>query len=111
VTEVTQEPPQPLGATHVAVRDDEDVITDTCSRCRASELLGIRERMSATGAGRGRQISVDVEEAGAGDVTAEVELAAAARIPELPPTVDELVAQTYQLPLDGGSDTEAGWMT
>jgi hypothetical protein len=44
-------------------------------------------------------------------VTVEVELATSLRFPELPATVDELVAQTYQLPLDGGSGTEAGWMT
>jgi hypothetical protein len=66
--------------------------------------------MSAAHARRRRQIGIDVEEAGAWDVTAEVELAAPVRFPELPPTVDELVAQIYQLPLDGGSDTEAGWM-
>jgi hypothetical protein len=41
----------------------------------------------------------------------EVQLAAALLFPELPAAVDELVAQTYQLPLDGGSGTEAGWMT
>jgi hypothetical protein len=67
--------------------------------------------MSAARAWRRRQIGIDIEEAGPGDVTAEVELAAAVGFPELPAAVDELVAQTYQLPLDGGSGTEAGWMT
>jgi hypothetical protein len=67
--------------------------------------------MSATQARRGRQIGVDVQKAGTGDVSAQVELATALRFPELPAAVDELVAQTYQLPLDGGSGTEAGWMT
>jgi hypothetical protein len=67
--------------------------------------------MSAAGAGRRRQILVDVEEARARNMTAEVELAAAVGFPELPAAVDELVAQTYQLPIDGGSGTEAGWMT
>jgi hypothetical protein len=67
--------------------------------------------MSATGAGRRRQIRVDVEEAGARNVAGEVQLAAALRFPELPAAVDELVAQAYQLPLDGGSGAEAGWMT
>ncbi len=61
--------------------------------------------------GRGRQIGVHVQEARPRDVTGEVELAAALRLPELPATVDELVAQAYQLPLDGGSGTEVGWMT
>jgi hypothetical protein len=42
VAEVAQEPPQPLGATHVPVRHDKDVIADTCSRRRARELFGIR---------------------------------------------------------------------
>ncbi|MDX6369993.1 MAG: hypothetical protein QOG93_1495 [Gaiellaceae bacterium] len=61
--------------------------------------------------GRGREIGVDVEEARAGDVTFEIQLAAALRLPELPATVDELVAQAYQLPLDGGRGTDAGWIT
>jgi hypothetical protein len=61
--------------------------------------------------GRG-EIRVDVEEARAGDVSGEVELAAAAGLAELPATVDELVAQTYQLPPgDAGSGTDAGWIT
>jgi hypothetical protein len=67
--------------------------------------------MSAARAWRRRQIGVDIEEAGPGDVTAEVELATSVGFSELPAAVDELVAQTYQLPLDGGSGTEAGWMT
>jgi hypothetical protein len=67
--------------------------------------------MSAAYPGRRRQIGVDVEETGAGDVAVEVKLAPALRLPELPATVDELVAQAYQLPLDGGSGTEAGWIT
>jgi hypothetical protein len=109
--EVAQQPPEPLGAAHAPVRDNEDVIADTCSRYRASELLRIRERMSAAGAGRRRQIRVHVEEARARNMAGEVQLAAALLFPELPAAVDELVAQTYQLPLDGGSGTEAGWMT
>jgi hypothetical protein len=111
MTEVAQEPPQPFGASHVPVGDDEDAVADTCSRCRASELVWIRQRMSAAWArGRG-QIGVDVEEARTRDVATEVQLATSLRLPELPPTVDELVAQNYQLPLEGGSGTDAGWMT
>jgi hypothetical protein len=60
---------------------------------------------------RRREIGVDVEEARAGDVTFQIELPAALGRTELPATVDELVAQAYQLPLDGGSSTEAGWIT
>jgi hypothetical protein len=42
----------------------------------------------------------------------EIELAATFGIPELPATVDELVAQAYQLPAgDGGNVTEDGWIT
>lgn len=67
--------------------------------------------MSATGPRGRRQIGVHVQEARTRNVTGEVQLAAALRLPELPATVDELVAQVYQLPLDGGSGTEAGWMT
>jgi hypothetical protein len=44
-------------------------------------------------------------------VAVEIELATALRLPELPATVDELVAQAYQLPFEGGSGTEAGWIT
>ena len=76
-----------------------------------SELFGIRQWMPTARAGRGRQIGVYVQEARPGDVSAEIELATALRFPELPATVDELVAQAYQLPFDGGSGTEAGWMT
>jgi hypothetical protein len=45
-------------------------------------------------------------------VACEVEHPAAARTAQLPATVDELVAQTYQLPPgDAGSGTDAGWIT
>jgi hypothetical protein len=58
------------------------------------------------------EIGVNVQEARTRDVSLEIELAPAAGIPKLPATVDELVAQAYQLPPgDGGSGTEAGWMT
>ena len=105
---MTQQPPEPLGAAHGPVRNDEHLVADTCSRCRGSKLLWVRQRMSASWPGRRRQIGVDVEEAGAGDVAAEIELSTALRFPELPATVDELVAQAYQLPPDGGSGTETG---
>ena len=61
--------------------------------------------------GRRREIGVHVEEARARDVTFEIQLAASLGRAELPATVDELVAQAYQLPFDGGSGTEAGWIT
>ena len=64
--------------------------------------------MSAVHPGRRRQIGVHVEKARTGNVAAEIELAASLRFPELPATVDELVAQAYQLPLDGGKATDDG---
>ena len=68
--------------------------------------------MPSARAGRRRQVRVDVEEARAGDMSLEIELASAAGVPELPTAVDELVAQAYQLPPgDGGNATEGGWMT
>jgi len=68
--------------------------------------------MAAARAGLRRQVGVDVEEARAGNVPGEIQLAAAARGSELPAAVDELVAQTYQLPAgEGGNATDAGWIT
>jgi hypothetical protein len=67
--------------------------------------------MSAARTWRCGKIGVHIQEARAGDVAGEVELATALRLPELPATVDELVAQAYQLPFEGGSGTEAGWIT
>jgi hypothetical protein len=68
--------------------------------------------MPASLSGLRRQIGVDIQEAGAGNVALEVELSAAAGIRELPATVDELVAQTYQFaPGDVGNGTDAGWIT
>ena len=68
--------------------------------------------MPPAAAGRRGEIRVDVEKARTGDVSRGVELAAAAGFSELPATVDELVAQTYQLPPgEAGSGTEAGWIT
>jgi hypothetical protein len=59
-----------------------------------------------------REISIDIEEARAWDVAPEVQLTTALGISELPAAVDELVAQTYQLPAgDGGNGTEDGWIT
>jgi hypothetical protein len=50
--------------------------------------------MPAARAGRSRKIVVDVEKAGTRDVTAEIELTAAAGAPELPATIDKLVTQS-----------------
>jgi len=67
--------------------------------------------MSSPQAWRRSEVCVDVEKAGARNVSGAVELAPASRLTELPAAVDELVAQGYQLPLEGGDGTEAGWTT
>ena len=67
--------------------------------------------MPAALARRRRELGIDIEEARAGYVTLEIELATPTRVPELPAAVDELVAQAYQLPGEGGSATEGGWIT
>jgi hypothetical protein len=57
----------------------------------------------------GGEVMVDVEKARARDVTLQIELASARGVSELPPAIDELVAQSYQLPAgEGGSGTDAG---
>ena len=67
--------------------------------------------MATAPAGRRREVAVDVEKRRARDVPGEVELASACRVGDVPAAVDELVAR-YQLPSgDGGSGTEAGWIT
>jgi hypothetical protein len=111
MAEVPQQPPQTFGAAHVAVGDDEDAVTDACLSGCARELVLLRQRMSSPRAGRRRKVGVDVEKACARDVTFEIQIPAALRLPEVPAAVDELVAQGYQLPPEGGSATEAGWIT
>jgi hypothetical protein len=67
--------------------------------------------MSSSRARRRGEVGIDVEKARAGDVTFEIHLPAALGLTQLPAAVDELVAQGYQLPPEGGSATEAGWIT
>jgi hypothetical protein len=47
----------------------------------------------ARGRRRRREVGLDVEERGAGNVPFEIELAAAPRVSQLPAAVDELVLQ------------------
>jgi hypothetical protein len=91
VTEVAQEPPEPLGASHRPVRDDEDAGADPGPACSRRERRRRGKRVPAL-AGRCREVLLDVEERGAGNVAGEIELAPPLRVAELPPTVDELVA-------------------
>jgi len=96
VTEVAQQPPQSFGSALGAIGDDEDARPDPGRTRRACEGTRLRQRMTAAKPGRRREVGVDVQEARAGNVSGKVELAAALGLPELPATVDELVAQTQQ---------------
>ena len=100
-----------LGTTHAPVGDDEDARSDACAPGGTGEVFRVGQRMTAALSGRRREIGVDVEEARAGDMSREIELAPTRRAPQLPAAVDELVTQGYQLPVDGGNATEAGWIT
>ena len=84
VAEVTQEPPEPFGAAHGAVRDDEDARPDPRAGRRCGELLDARQRMTPTRPGRRRQVALDVEERRAGNVPGEVEPASAPPDPRCP---------------------------
>ena len=110
MAEVAQEPPQPFRAAHRPVGDHEDAGADARVPGGEREPLGVGQRMPASTSRRIGQVRVDVEEAGAGNVPGNVELASAVRPAELPATVDELVLG-YQLPVEGGNATEPGWIT
>jgi hypothetical protein len=84
VPEVAQQPPEPLGAAHVPVRDDEDAVADPGSRGRAHEVLGRGQRVAARRPGLCREVLVDVEKRRAGNVTCEVELVARDRATRAP---------------------------
>jgi hypothetical protein len=104
VTEVAQQPPEPLGAAHVPVGDDEDTVADACPARSRGEGVLLGKRMPPARSRPPGQVGVDIEEARARDVSLEIELAAAAGLAELPATVDELVTQRYQFPPgDSGS--------
>src|SRR5436190_7273756 len=91
VSVVPQQPPEPLGASHRAVGDDEDAVADPGPPRRGGELPWLGERMSAAWSRRRGQIGLDVEERGTGNVTCEIELAPGAGVAELPAAIDELV--------------------
>src|SRR5438552_1257894 len=97
MAEVAQQPPEPFGAAHVPVDDDEAVIADSGTSGRTCEIIGTGQRMPAVPARSGGEIRVDVEKARARDVPSEVELASALGLAQLPAAVDELVAPAYQL--------------
>jgi hypothetical protein len=89
VAGVPEQPPEPLGASHRPVGDDEDTRADARSRGGGRELVEVGKRMPSARPGLGREVAVDVEEARARDVPGEVELAAAPGVPQLPAAVDE----------------------
>ena len=91
VAEVPQQPPEPLGAAHAPVRDDEDPVADARARRRGGELLRSRQRMPATRSPRRGEVAVDVEERRAGYVTREIGQPSGLGIRDLPAAVDEAV--------------------
>src|SRR5204862_2289667 len=89
VAVVAEEPPEPLGAAERPVRDDQDAGPDACPAGGAGERSRIRQRVPATGAGRTRQVALDIEEGGARNVARQVLAVAPPWVVERPPTVDE----------------------
>ena len=76
VAEVAEQPPEPLGAAHAAVGDDEDAVADARARRCPGEALGRRQRVAALPGSRPvGEVVVDVEERSAGDVPLEVRAA------------------------------------
>jgi hypothetical protein len=94
MTEMSKQPPEPLGAAHVSVGDDEDAFADSRTRGSRGEVLRLGERMATTRARRRGEVLVHVQERRSWNVPTQVELAAGVPNdgPELPPAVDELVA-------------------
>jgi CheY-like chemotaxis protein len=92
VAEVAEQPPEPLRPTAAPIGDHVHAVADAAATRRGGELLGGRQRMPAGVLHREvREVIVDVEERGTGDVPGEIELAPASGVPELPPAIDELI--------------------
>jgi hypothetical protein len=117
VPEVAQEPPEARGAAghRLVVGDDERVVVDAGATHARRELRGAREWMAAAGL-RGdreiRQVGVEVEVRGAGQVALEVAGVSRRRVREVVPAVGEadihrscgeLIAQDARAPLPGES--------
>ena len=93
MAEVPQQPPEPLRAAHLPVRDYEDTCPDPRPRGGLREALGAGQWMTARSLeGQVGKVFVHVEERGAGNVPREIELTPAGRVAELPAAIDELVA-------------------
>ena len=79
---MAQEPPQPgraaLGG--LVVGDYPGVLGDPCSACGGLEDGGIGQRVASALTRLGRQVAVEVEEGGAGDVAFTPETLAGARV-------------------------------
>jgi hypothetical protein len=91
VAEVAEQPPEPLGAAHVPVGDDEDAVADPGARCGGRKRLLAGKRMATARTGRRGEVGVHVEERRARDVAGEIELAGARRVADVPAAIDELV--------------------
>jgi hypothetical protein len=94
VPEVAEEPPQPLGTARRAVRDDEDALADSCTGCRARELLDLGQGMPSSRPRRRGKVFVDIQETRPRNVATGVQPAAGADIPEFPAAIDELIARS-----------------
>jgi hypothetical protein len=84
VPEVAQEPPEPRRAAlaGLVVRDDPGLLPDAGAAGGRLEVRGIGQRMATALAGLARQVAVDVDERGAGNVSGEPQGLARARLPE-----------------------------
>ena len=88
---MAEEPPEPLGAAHRPIGDDEGVRPDPRPPGGSREALRGRQRMAPRiWDGEIGKVLIDVEKRGAGDMPLEVQLAAPGGISELPAAVDEL---------------------
>ena len=93
MAEVPQQPPQPLRAAHLAVRDHKYTCADPGPRGGLREALGAGQRMTARSLdGQVGKVFVHVEKRGARNVPREIELTPSGRVTELPAAIDELVA-------------------
>src|SRR5262249_53761620 len=97
VAEVPQQPPEALRPAEGAVCDDEDAGADPRRAGRLREVVRRRERVASAGAGRSRELPLDVEEHGAGDVAREVLRPSPAGVVERPAAVGEEVPHCASL--------------
>jgi hypothetical protein len=92
VAEVPEQPPEPLGAAHRAVGDDEHAGPDAGAAYSLGERLGTGKGMPCTALDRrSREVFLHVQENRTRNVAREVELPPGPGLAELPAAVDEPV--------------------